>query len=109
MPEGRKGKRAEPFSFALPPMNFNGAGGQGGAGFGGSLHSAAALLVYACKLGREDERTELFFLRQCISIFPDQGVVFSGDLYNRRRRVWCVQAIGAGGEALCRSLLRFRR
>ena len=32
MPEGREGKLAEPFYFALPPMIFHGAGG-GGGGF----------------------------------------------------------------------------
>ena len=47
MPEGREGKLAEPFFFAHPPMIIHEAGGQGGAGFGGSLSSAAVLLVYA--------------------------------------------------------------
>ena len=49
LPAGREGKRAEPFCFALSPLNFHGAGGQGGKGFGGSLPSAAALSVYACQ------------------------------------------------------------
>ena len=108
MPEGREGKLSEPFSFAFPPMSFHGAGGQAGAGFGGSLPSAAALLVYACKLCREDERTEFFFIHLRISVFPDQGVVFPGDLYNRRRG-YLVQAIETRrGSALHRSFLRFR-
>ena len=75
---GREGKRAAPFSFALPPLNFHGTGGQAGAGFGGSLPSAAALLVNTCKLRREDERTEFIFIRLRISAFSDQGVEFRG-------------------------------
>ena len=101
MPEGRGGNLAEPFSFALPPMNIQGARRQGGAGFGGSIHSAAALLVYACKLCREDERTDCFFIHLRILVFPGRGVVFSGDLYNRRRRFWWIHAFGTGGEARC--------
>ena len=53
MPAGQEGKCAEPFSLALLPWNFHGAGGRGGKGLGGSLPSAAALLVYACqRVGR---------------------------------------------------------
>ena len=48
MLEGREGKLAEPFSLALPPMDFHGARGQGGAGFGGSLRSTVVLSVYTC-------------------------------------------------------------
>ena len=48
-PLGRGGKRDAPFYFALPPFKFNGSGERGGAGSGGSIVSAAALLVYACQ------------------------------------------------------------
>ena len=37
MPAGREGKLAALFNIALPPRNFHGAGGRGGAGFGGLL------------------------------------------------------------------------
>ena len=81
----REGKRAALFPFALPPMVFHGAGWKGGAGFGGSLPSAAAALsVYGCqRVGRVSVLN--VFLRLRLSIFPDQGVVFSGDLYSRRQ------------------------
>ena len=101
MPAGREGKRAAPFYIALPPLNFHEAGGQGGAGFGGSLHSTAALFVYSYKLCREDGRTEFVFIRLRISVFPDQGAMFSGDLYSRRRRFWWIRAMETGGEACC--------
>ena len=34
---GWEGKRAAPFVFAVPPLNFHRAAARGGAGFGGSL------------------------------------------------------------------------
>ena len=55
MPAGQEGRRDAPFSFALLPLNFHGAGGQGGSGYGGSLQSAAALLVCVYqRIGREN-------------------------------------------------------
>ena len=35
------------------------------------------------------------------SVFPDRGVVFSGDLYNWQWCFWWIHAIGMGGEARC--------
>ena len=62
MPLRRKGKHASPFSFAFPPLNFDGSGGRGGASLVGSLPLAAALLVYACQgVGRA--KWVNFFLR----------------------------------------------
>ena len=78
IPEEREGKLAEPFSFALPPVNFHGGGGEGGAGFGESLRSAEALLVYACKLCREDERTDRFFIHLHILVSLTGGCCFRG-------------------------------
>ena len=46
---GREGKQAEPFSFALPPLNIHGPGGRGGTVSGGLILSVAALLIYACQ------------------------------------------------------------
>ena len=53
----REGKRTALFPFAFPPKNFHGAGWKLGAGFSGSLPSAAAaaaaLFVYGCqRVGR---------------------------------------------------------
>ena len=77
MPAGREGKRGERFSFALPRMNFHGLGGRGGQGPGGSLPSAAALLIYACqRVGRTNGLNS--FLRFHRSIFPEGGALFSG-------------------------------
>ena len=70
MSVGREGKRAEPLYFALPPMSFHGAGGQGGAGFGGSLPSAAALLVYARQRVERASVLNFCFLLFRHSIFP---------------------------------------
>ena len=87
MPLGRKGKRAAPFSFVLPPVRFHGSGRRGGAGFVGSILSTAALLVYACqRVGRASLLNFCFLLCLRRSIFPNRGVVFSGDPYNRRQR-----------------------
>ena len=100
MPLGREGKCAVPFSFVLPPLNFNGSGGRGGAGFVGSILSAAALLVYACqRVGWANVLNLgfLLFLRRSIS--PDLGAVFLEDIYNRRRRFWWIHVIGSGEEA----------
>ena len=79
---GREGKRAAPFSFALPPLNFHGAGGRGRASFGGSLPLAdtckrdgrggfwkvstigGGVLVYACqRVGRVSVQN--FFFCAC--------------------------------------------
>ena len=97
---GREGKRAAPISFALPPLNFHGAGGRGGAGFVASILSAAVLLIYACqRVGWASVLNVCFLLFSRRSIFPDRGAVFMGDIYNRRRRFWWIHVIGTGGEA----------
>ena len=101
MPAGREGKCAAPFSFVLPPMSFHGAGGKGGKGFGGSLPSAAALLVYACQRVGRANGVNFCSLRSRFSIFTDRGTVFSGDLYNQRRRLWWIHASGTADEARC--------
>ena len=80
MPDGREGKLAEQFCFAPPPMNFHGAGGQGGAGFGGSLRSAEALLVYA---GQRVGRASILNINFSPAYFPfpwPGGGVFGGSL-----------------------------
>ena len=96
MPAGREEKLAEPFSFA-----FLRSVGTSRSGFrwlctldGGAFGTC----MPAC---REDERTELLFLRLRISISPDRRALVSGDLYNWRRRFWWIHASGAGGEARC--------
>ena len=86
---GREGKRAAQFSFALPPLKFHGSGGRGGADSGGSTLSAAVLLIYASqRVGRKSVLNFCFLLCLRRSNFPDLGAVFTGDLYNRRRRFW---------------------
>ena len=78
---GREGKQAEPFSFALPPLNIHGAGGRGGAVSGGLILSAAALLIYACqRVGWASVLNVCFLLFLRRSIFPDRGAVFMGDI-----------------------------
>ena len=58
----REGKRAALFSFALPPMNFHGAGWKGRAGFGGSLPSAtAALFLYGYQRVERASVLNVFF------------------------------------------------
>ena len=47
MPAGREGMRAEQSYFSLLPLNFHGAGVQGGADWGGLLPLAAERLVRA--------------------------------------------------------------
>ena len=80
MPAGREGKRAEAFFFAIPPLNFNGARARRGAGFGGSLPSAAALLVYACqRVGRANGLNFFFALAPFNYPVPGGGV-FGGSL-----------------------------
>ena len=99
IPLGREGKRALPFSFALSPLNLHGTGGQGGAGFVGSILPAAALLVNACqRVGRASVLNVCFLLFLRRSIFPHRGAVFWGDIYNRRRRFCWIHVVGTGGE-----------
>ena len=92
MPAGRKGKRAEPFSFALPPFNFTEWEGEGERVSVGRY----PLCMPVC---REGEHIEHLFLRLRRSIFPNRGVVFSGNLYIRQRNVSWKHASGTGGEA----------
>ena len=101
MSASREGELGEPFFFCATVARLVWSGWARGAGFGGSLHSTAALFVYSYKLYREDGRTEFVFIRLRISVFPDQGAVFSGDLYSRRRRFWWIRAMETGGEACC--------
>ena len=54
------------------------AGEGGRAGFGRSLRSAAALLVYACKLCREDERTRCFLFACAFQFSLTGGWCFRG-------------------------------
>ena len=89
-PAGREGMRAEPFIFALPPLNFHGAGGRGGAGFDGSLLSAAALLVYVCqRVGRVNG--ENFYFALPLFNFPGSG---SGVFLQ-------ISTIGGGAFGIC--------
>ena len=99
MPAGREGKRAAPFSFVLRPLNFLGVGGRGGASFGGSLPSAAALWYMHVSVsgGRADRTLCLLCVR--LSIFQDRETMFSGDIYNRRWRFWWKHVSGTGREA----------
>ena len=69
MPLGQEGKRTAP---------FHGLGGRGGAGFGGSLPSAAALLVYACQRG--GRASELNFVFSPLDFLGPRGGVFDGSL-----------------------------
>ena len=80
MPAGWEGKRAELFCFALPPLHFYGAGGRGGKGFGGSLPSGAAFLVYAFqRVGRASGLNFIFTLAPLN--FPGMGGdIFGGSL-----------------------------
>ena len=97
---GRERKQAEPFSFAPPPLNNHGAGGRGGTDSGGSILSAAALLIYACqRVGRKSVLNFCFLLCLRRSIFPDREGVVLYDLYNRRRRYKWIHVNGTGGEA----------
>ena len=47
MPAGREGIRAEQSYFSLSPLNFHGAGVQGGSDLDGLLPLAAERLVHA--------------------------------------------------------------
>ena len=78
LPEGREGERVGPFSYALPPMNFHGARAQGGASFGGSLRSAAALLVYACQRVGRASVLNLFFCAYAVPFSLTAGRFFRG-------------------------------
>ena len=61
-------------------------------------------LVYACQRVGWARILNICF-RLCVSIFSDQGAVWSGDLYIRRRRFRSIHAIGTGGKALCTVLI----
>ena len=79
------GETFEPFSFALPPMSFHGAGGARGSGFWwiSTLgRGAFSICMPAC---REGKHTKHFFIRLRISIFQDRGRCLRGDLYKRWR------------------------
>ena len=78
MPLGRERKRAAPFSFALPPLNFHGTEGRGGAGFGGSLPSVAALLVYACQRVGRASVLNIILLACAYQFSPTGGLCFRG-------------------------------
>ena len=101
MPAGREGKRAVPFVFALPLFNFHGAGGRQGTvlrwidTLGGRVFG---ICMPECW---ESECTKLCLKCLRRSIFPDRGAVFSGDPYNRRRRLCWIHASGPAGEAHC--------
>ena len=80
----REGNRATLFSFALPPMDFHGAGWKGGAVFGGLRPSAAAaFLVCGCQRVGRASVLNVFF---CICAFK-----FS------RTRGWCFREISTIG------------
>ena len=78
MPAGREGKRAALISFAFLPINFHGAGGRGGAGFGGSLPSAAALLIYACQRVGRASVLIFFFSAYAVQFSRTGGPCFRG-------------------------------
>ena len=81
MPAGREGRRDASFSFALPPLNFHGARGRGGVGFGGLLPSVAALLECACqRIRRESGLNFVFALAPFNFLGPGVGV-FGGFLH----------------------------
>ena len=80
MQTGRDRKRDVQFSFALPALNFDGEGGRGGAGFGGSLPSAEAFLVCECQRVEKGSRLKFGF-ELAPSNFPGPGGgVFRGSL-----------------------------
>ena len=90
MPLGREVKRAAPCSFSLLPLNFHGTEGQGGAGFGISPPSVAALVVYACqRVGRVNGVNICFALP--LLNFPGPG----GDVF------WKISTIGGGAFVIC--------
>ena len=110
MRAGQEGRHNEPFSFALPPMNFYGAGGRGGAGFGGSLlPSAAVLLVCTCqRVGRASRLNFVFALAPFHFPGPGGGL-FGGS--SQSATALLVDTCGRDGRggAMHRSLLRFHR
>ena len=91
MPARREGKPAAPFYFALPPLNFPGAGGRGRAGFGGSSPLAdtcqqngricALNRVFFCAFAAEFSRSR-----------GGEGERVSVDRYLRLRRDWYMHA-----------------
>ena len=106
---GREGRHDAPFSFVLPPLNFHGVSGRGGAGSGGSLPSADALLACACqRLGRASGLNFVFVLASFN--FPGPGdCVFGGSPHSAAAlSVDTCQWDGRGG-AMHRFRLRFRR
>ena len=74
--------------FFSSAVKFSRGGGARGKGFRWIALLGDVALVYACqRVGRASVLIFVFFcLRR--SIFTDRGAVFSGDLYNRRRRFW---------------------
>ena len=80
MSASREGELGESFFCASVVRFFSEWGGKGGAGFGGSLLSAAALLVYACKLCRLERMSVLsFYLFTCAFKFSlTRGRCFRG-------------------------------
>ena len=90
MPAGRERKRAAPFPFALPPMNFHGTGGRGGASLGESLPSAAALLVYVCQRVERANGVNVFSTLPLLSFPGPEGDGF-----------WQIFTIGGGAFGVC--------
>ena len=80
MPASREGTLAEPFSFALRPMRFHGAGGQGGAGFGASLRSVVALVVYVCQRVGRVSVLNIFSFACALNFYLTRGWRFGGSL-----------------------------
>ena len=76
MPAGREGRRGTQFSFALPPLNFDGTGGREGSGFrwiatfGGG---ESGMCMPAC---REGERTKLCFCAYAVQLSRTGGRLF---------------------------------
>ena len=99
---GREGKQAEPFSFALPPLNSHRVGGRGEKVFSGGVFGTC---MPAC---REGWRTELCF-RACAVKFPGpEGGVFYGSLPSAAALlVYACQRVGKanGVKVFC---FRFR-
>ena len=78
LPLRRGGKRDAPFHFALPPLNFHGSGERGGAAFGGSLSSAAMLLMYPCQRDGRASVLNFYFCAGAVQFSLTGGRYFRG-------------------------------
>ena len=103
-----EGELGEQCFFALQLFDWFGVSGRGGAGFGGSLPSAAALLVYACQRVRRGSGLNFVFALAPSSFPGPGGVVYDGSLPSAGALlVYLYQRVGRVNEEIF-VLVRFR-